>query len=76
MLKINKTTENLCIVDPDILWNEDLSLTAKGVYAVIMNKQGCKLNTEELYGYATPKEEVDEAIKELLGHGVIEVVEQ
>lgn len=75
MLKINKTTEALCIVDPDILWNKDLSLTAKGIYAVIMNQQGCKLDTEELYCYATPKEEVDEAIKELLKYGVIEVVE-
>lgn len=75
MLKINKTTETLCIVDPDILFDKDLSLTAKGIYAVIMNQQGCKLDAEELYSYTTPKEEVDEAIKELLERGVIEVVE-
>lgn len=72
MLKINKTTETLCIIDPDVLFCKDLSLTAKGIYATIMNNQGCKLEVGELYDCSTDsKEDVDNAIKELLERDLI-----
>ncbi len=72
MLKINKTTETLGIIDPDVLWSKELSLVAKGIYATIMNIQGCKIDVEELYNCSTDsKEEVDSAIKELLDKGLI-----
>lgn len=73
MLKINKTTEVLGIIDSDVLWNNKLSLVAKGIYATIMNINGCSMEMEELYNSIDEKEDIDNAIKELIDNGLIKV---
>lgn len=76
MVKINKTTEILGIIDPDVLCDKGLSLTAKGIYATIMNSIGGKLELNELYECSTDnKDEVDNAVKELLERDLILTVQ-
>ena len=76
MIKINKTTETLGIMDPEVLYSKELSLTAKGIYATIMNCNGCKTNVDELYNCSTDSREVvNIAIKELLEKDLIQFVQ-
>lgn len=72
MLKINKTTETLSIIDTDILLNDEISLSAKGLYATIMNRRGGKIEIEEILKTTSDKkEDVELAIKELVEKNLI-----
>lgn len=60
------------LVDKKILFNNNLSLEAKGVYGLMMSFDGEIVNVEEIYNYSSEdKEVIDRAVKELQSHGYI-----
>lgn len=60
------------LVDKKILFNNNLSLEAKGIYGLIMSFDSERINVEEIYKLSLEdKEVVDRAIDELQSHGYV-----
>lgn len=60
------------LVDKKILFNNNLSLEANGIYGLIMSFDSERINVEEIYKLSLEdKEVVDRAIDELQSHGYV-----
>lgn len=60
------------LVDKKILFNNNLSLEASGIYGLIMSFDSERINVEEIYKLSLEdKEVVDRAIDELQSHGYV-----
>ena len=60
------------LVDKKILFNNNLSLEAKGIYGLIMSFDSERINVEEIYKLSLEdKGVVDRAIDELQSHGYV-----
>ncbi len=60
------------LIDKKILFNNNLSLEAKGIYGLIMSFCSERINIEEIYKLSLEdKEVVDRAINELQSHGYV-----
>ncbi len=60
------------LIDKKILFDNSLSLEAKGVYGLMMSLDGERINAEEIYNYSSEgKEVIDRAVKELQAHGYV-----
>lgn len=60
------------LIDKKILFNNNLSLEAKGIYGLIMSFDSERINVEEIYKLSLEdKEVVDRAIDELQSHGYV-----
>lgn len=60
------------LVDKKILFNNNLSLEAKGIYGLIMSFDSERINVEEIYKLSLEdKGVVDKAIDELQSHGYV-----
>jgi hypothetical protein len=65
------------LVDKKILFNNNLSLEAKGIYGLIMSFDSERVDVEELYKLSLEdKGVVDRAIDELQSHGYAFIVEK
>lgn len=60
------------LIDKKILFDNSLSLEAKGVYGLMMSFDSEIVNVEEIYNYSSEgKEVIDRAVQELQAHGYI-----
>ncbi len=60
------------LIDKKILFDNSLSLEAKGVYGLMMSFDSEIVNVEEIYKYSSEgKEVIDRAVKELQSHGYV-----
>lgn len=72
MIRVCKEAKCLSVLDTDVLMDKTLSLEAKGLYAIIMNHRGEKLDIFGLYKYS-PNEAntIDCALEELVNRGYV-----
>ena len=60
------------LVDKKILFDNNLSLEAKGIYGLLMSFDSERINVEEIYKLSLEdKEVIDRAINELQSHGYV-----
>ena len=60
------------LVDKKLLFDNTLSLEAKGVYGLMMSFDSERINVEEIYKYSSEdKKVIDRAINELQSHGYV-----
>ena len=58
--------KNYCVVSKEVLHNRNISLVAKGIYALLMSVDGDDLSVKELYSLSKEKTNViDNALEEL-----------
>lgn len=58
--------KNYCVVNKEVLHNRNISLEAKGIYALLMSVDGDDLSVKELYSLSKEKTNViDNALEEL-----------
>lgn len=58
--------KNYCVVSKEVLHNRNISLEAKGIYALLMSVDGDDLSVKELYSLSKEKTNViDNALEEL-----------
>lgn len=67
-VKINRVNHGVTILYNDVFENENLTWTAKGIYAYIASKGACYMSELEM-DTKTSKRELNKAIRQLLEYG-------
>ena len=64
--------KNYCVVNKEVLHNRNISLEAKGIYALLMSVDGDNFSVKELYSLSKEKTDViDNALAELEKFGYV-----